>query len=86
MSKAVCKFEVRLIDHGLNDGEEMITLSAVYDENDPEDTKFSKATPWGEMKFGLSNPSLVGEFKVGQKYFIHLVPIEEDPARGRFID
>ena len=85
MSKAVCKFQVMSIEPGYNDGEESITMGTVYDENDPEDTKFSKATPWGEMKFGLSNPRLVGEFKVGQIYHVHLVPIEEDPARGRFV-
>ena len=87
MPKAVCKFQVRSVDPvGYNSGEEIITLATVYDEDDPEDTKFSSATPWGELKFGLSNPHLVGQFEVGQVYHLHLVPIEDDPARGRFVE
>ena len=80
MPKAVCKFEVTSVEPLY--GDEKITLSTVYDPEDPEDTKFSAATPWGELTFGLSNPNLVGRFEVGQVYYLHLIPIEEDHSRG----
>ena len=87
MPKTVCKFTVTAVETAeYNAGEEIITMSPLYDESDPEDTKFSKYTPWGNLNFGLSNPNLVGKFEVGQVYHLHLVPIEEDPSRGRFIN
>ena len=82
MPKAVCKFSVTSVES--SSWEDVITMGTEYDPEDPEDTKFSAATPWGEFKFGLSNPNLKGQFEVGQVYHLHLIPIEDDPARGRF--
>ena len=72
--KARCKFRVSKVDP-IWDGE-MITLHTQYDPEDPEDTKFSAATPSGNMEFHLSNPNLVGTFQVGQVYYVDLTPIE----------
>ena len=57
--------------------EEIIEMHTQYDENDPEDTKFSSATPWGHIKFGLSNPALLGKFKQGKTYYLDLTEVEE---------
>lgn len=82
--KATCKFKVEAIEPTPGHPEqEIITLRAVYDESDPEDTKFSAATPWGELRFGLSNPNLLGQFQVGESYYLDLVPVEGDGRRGR---
>lgn len=72
--KARCKFKVSSVEP-LGDGEK-IKMHTQYDEDDPEDTKFSSATPWGNIEFGLSNPNLVGTFKVGEVYYLDLVPVE----------
>ena len=86
MPNAVCKFRVEsVVQSQYNQGEETIVMCPSYDPDDPEDTKFSRATPWGQLEFGLSNPNLLGLFKVGQMYHLHLIPIEDDPSRGRFI-
>ena len=73
--KARCKFKVRTVV--LNTYGEEIELCTEYDENDPEDTKFSTATPSGILKFNLSNPNLLDTFKPGQIYYIDLTPVEE---------
>ena len=56
--------------------EESIKLWTQYDENDPEDTKFSVATPSGSMEFQLSNPNLLGHFKVGDSFYVTLEKVE----------
>ena len=71
---ARCKFQVSKVEQGY--GQEIIALGTVYDENDPEDTKFSNATPWGNMEFGLSNPNLLGKFKEGDVFYLDLTPVE----------
>lgn len=78
MTRAICKFSVTAVKSLNNGEEEEIHLHTQYDENDPEDTKFSKYTPWGEMNFGLSNPNLIGKFKPGQVVRVTLEPLEEE--------
>ena len=72
--KARCKFMVGTVIFTAY-GEE-IELHTQYDENDPEDTKFSAATPNGSLKFSLSNPNLLDTFKPGQTYYVDLTPVE----------
>ena len=54
---------------------EEINLYTQYEENDPEDTKFSVATPCGSMEFQLSNPRLLGLFKQGDTFYVDLTPV-----------
>ena len=54
---------------------EDILMYTQYDENDPEDTKFSVATPSGSMEFQLSNPRLLGRFKPGFTFYVDLTPV-----------
>ena len=79
--KARCKFNVQTVTlhpgYGGVPGDETIRLSTMYDENDPEDTKFSTATPSGHMEFRLSNPALLGKFKPGTDFYVTLEPVEE---------
>ena len=73
--KARCKFTVSTVI--LKAYGEEIELLTEYDENDPEDTKFSTATPSGNLKFNLSNPNLLSTFKPGQTYYVDLTPVED---------
>ena len=83
MPHARCKFKVVSVlmtgkEYGTEDkSAETITLSTHSEENEPEDTKFSAATPIGKLEFKLTNPNLLGQFQPGQSYYIDLVPIEE---------
>ena len=82
MPNARCKIKVREVkqtepEFGTNDQPaETIKMSVEYDDNDPEDTKFSASTPWGEFNFKLTNPALLGQFKPGQSYWLDLTPVE----------
>ena len=73
---AICKFQVESVEEQAD--QEIIKLSALYDENDPEDTKFSKYTPWGSVEFGVSNPNVMGQFKVGDAFFVHFTRVDEE--------
>lgn len=59
--------------------EQHIKLHTEYDPDDPEDTKFSTATPSGDMNFYLSNPRLIGKFKPGDTFYVDLTRV---PAGG----
>ena len=49
-----------------------IRLAAQYDPSIPEDKRFMEATPTGELKFYVSNPTVVDSFKIGENYYIDL--------------
>jgi len=44
------------------------TFSAVYDASTPENARFTKYTPWGELKMTVDNPEV--EFTPGQEYYV----------------
>lgn len=77
-TKARCKFSVGSVKDSRDSNgvlyQQVIKLHTLYDENDPEDTRFSEATPWGSMEFGLSNPRLLGQFKAGDVFYVDLSP------------
>lgn len=72
-----CKFYVTSIIKNEQTGTEEVTLTASYDDTIPEDRQFSDATPWGEMKFGISNPAAKGVLKEGQAVYLHVVPVKD---------
>lgn len=77
ITKARCKFRVGSVERRPAD-QDVVKLHTLYDENDPEDTRFSEATPWGSMEMGISNPNLLGHFKPGQVYYVDLIPVEDE--------
>ena len=85
MPKTTCKFRIESVEP-MGDGE-TIKLHTEYEDDSPidEDSRFSQYTPSGHMEFNCQNPTLVGKFHVGDEYYIHLIPCEDDPARGRII-
>ena len=46
---------------------------------DPENVRFTKATPWGDIKLGVDNPAALAQFEVGKYYYVDFVPV---PAKG----
>jgi len=46
-----------------------VSLSAVCGKS-PEDNSFSQATPSATFTLSITNPSVRGKFKPGQKYYV----------------
>lgn len=54
-----------------------IVFRTVYETDasrDSENARFTKATPWGEIKMGIDNPAALGQFKVGESYYVDFSP------------
>lgn len=52
-----------------------LVFSSQYDPTIPEDRRFQKATPWGEIKMNLDNPAALEQFKVYEDYYIDFTPV-----------
>lgn len=39
-----------------------------------ENVRFTKAAPWGQIKLGIDNPDALGQFKVGEVYYVDFTP------------
>lgn len=44
------------------------TLAPIYDTTTPENERFTKATPWGELKMNVDNPA--ARLEVGKIYYL----------------
>lgn len=54
------------------------TFSAVYDTSTEENKRFTKATPWGEMKMRVDNPNV--RFEIGKYYYLDLSEVPVEPT------
>ena len=68
--------KMRVTSVTLDGYSENVRFICQYDENDPEDTKFAKSTPSGNMTLDISNPNLAGKFSPGQSFYVDLTPVE----------
>ena len=50
------------------------TFQAVSDSSTPENERFTKYTPWGELKMAVDNPAV--RFEVGKFYYVDFTPAE----------
>jgi hypothetical protein len=56
-----------------------VTFTTVYETDDqkgadPENVRFTNATPWGEIKLGIDNPAALDQFEVGRQYYVDFTP------------
>lgn len=73
-----------VIEHKDENGKvyaEDVYLMCVWSEK-PEEQSYSKATPWGEFRFYVSNPNVLGHYKPGKKYLFNS---SEKPAEPTLI-
>ena len=56
-----------------------LTFTPQYDPNLPEDQKYAKATPSGELKMYVDNPPALAQLELGKAYYLDLTPVP-DPA------
>jgi hypothetical protein len=63
--------------NGVNDNS--VSFSTVYEPDaskDTENARFTKATPWGEIKMGIDNPAALSQFQAGKSYYVDFTPAE----------
>lgn len=54
-----------------------IFLHTVYSEDiQSEDGRFTKATPWGELRMNVDNPNAAIQFEPGKSYYLDFTPAE----------
>lgn len=67
------KFQLQEITH--SQGEQRTLLfRAAWDPTIPENERFNKATPWGEIKMVVSNPEVQPE--LGQYFYVDFTEAE----------
>ncbi|HAM57545.1 MAG TPA: hypothetical protein DCQ64_19885 [Candidatus Rokubacteria bacterium] len=55
------------------------TFRTVYEPDavkDTENARFTKATPWGEIRLGIDNPAALEQFTPGKSYYVDFTPAE----------
>ncbi len=51
----------------------VVFFSTVYEtdaEKNPEDARFTTATPWGHIQMGINNPAALTQFEAGKTYYV----------------
>jgi hypothetical protein len=48
-----------------------------YDPSVPEDQRYAKYTPSGELRITVDNPNVV--FELGRQYYLDFTPVEDTP-------
>ena len=41
---------------------------------DPENVRFTEATPWGDIRLGINNKAALDQFEVNQEYYVDFTP------------
>jgi hypothetical protein len=55
-----------------------VSFRTVYEtdaEKDAENARFTKATPWGEIRLGIDNPAALEQFVPGKSYYVDFTPV-----------
>lgn len=61
--------------NGVNGNE--VSFRTVYESDaakDSENARFTKATPWGEIRMGIDNPAALTQFEAGKEYYVDFSP------------
>lgn len=74
------KFAVTgITDQGVN-SPKIVKLTPQYDMGIPEDRRFQKATPWGEISLHIDNLAVIETLKIGKQFYVDMIPVEEVAA------
>ena len=78
----IAKFTVVSVTDNGPHAAKQVKLQCVYDQTIPEDRRFLKATPWGEITMQIDNPLALAEFTWGRTFYASFesVPRPSDPA------
>ena len=48
-----------------------VSFRTVYEnQKNDENARFTKATPWGEIRLGIDNPAALEQFAPGKEYYV----------------
>jgi len=76
----IAKFELVSVKPQSASAEELVFRAVTNKPFDADgasdDNTFARWTPSGELKMNVQNPQLVGQFKVGQKFYLNFTPSE----------
>lgn len=61
---------VETFDASPEEGQRTYRFGAVYDDSVPEDQRYARFTPSGELRIAVTNPSV--SFEVGQSYYLDI--------------
>lgn len=76
------KFAVTAITDQGQHSPKVVKLAPQYDMSIPEDRRFQKATPWGEISLHIDNPAVVDALKIGKQFYVDMIPVELAEAAG----
>jgi len=51
-----------------------LKFGAVYDTSTPENERFTKATPSGQITMSIDNPAALEQFEIGKSYYLDFTP------------
>lgn len=57
------------------EAQRLYTFHAVHDNSTPENERFTRYTPSGELKMTVDNPDV--EFVPGQEFYLDFTPVSE---------
>jgi len=61
----------KVICEGIKDN--AVSFRTVYEPDaakDSENARFTQATPWGEIRLGIDNPTALAQFEPGKSYYV----------------
>ena len=67
--------KVRCNAKGPND----IHFTTVYEDpskTQSENARFTKATPWGDIRLGIDNPTAMEQFEINKEYYVDFTPAQ----------
>jgi len=70
------KFQVQRVTDVVWGGKE-ITLAPQYDPSIPEDQRYAKATPSGEIKLYIDNPGAADQLALGKFFYVDFTEVEQ---------
>lgn len=56
-------------------GSKTFVFQAQYDTSIPEQARFAKATPSGQLRMQVDNPGAIEQFELGQAYYLDFTPV-----------
>lgn len=64
-------------------GGKKLAFETRYDPSIPEDVRFQKATPTGEIHMHIDNPLALSQFELGKDYYVDFSPVPAvEPAKA----
>lgn len=74
------KFTVNRVEHHeyrTNYQQHKVVLTPQYDPDIPDDQKFAKSTPSGEITMMVDNPLALEEFKPARAFYVEFKAVDE---------